>query len=185
MVPGLCTQNWLFNASTLAAAAVAAQLEAARLLRLDRHQHAGGQREQAAEIVGGHRRAPSLGGVGEPRGVDGQRAAVGQVQAVQRIAAALVIDAAHDQPAALPHVVLAGGRARRAGEDDRRPASDPVPRPAPPSTSTHAPPLPLPCRARNSTPVRQSRDAHRRGAARPLPLGPLVLSWSAKIGRPG
>src|SRR5206468_11784549 len=39
------------------------------------------------------------------------------MQAIERIAAALVIDAAHDEMSALSHIILTRRRAGRAGED--------------------------------------------------------------------
>lgn len=91
-------------------AAVPAQFEAARLLCLDWHQHARGKREQAAEVVRPDRCRIFRGGIRETRRIDTQCPAIGQMQAVERIAAAFVINAAYDKPAAAADVVLSGSR---------------------------------------------------------------------------
>ena len=168
-------QNWLFKRQHAGVAAVAAQLEAAARLRLHRHQHAGGEGEQAAEVVGGDGGRRGRGGVGEPRGVDAQRAAVGQAQAVQGIAAALVIDAAHDQASALAHIILARRRTGRAGED-----ADLVGGALRVGAAQHFHPAPAVAAALKAAEehigVVQAADPKRGGVGAALAPGPLALS---------
>src|SRR5438477_2016551 len=97
-------------------AAVPAQLETAAVFRFHRYQNTRSEREQAAEVVGGHRRRPGRSGIGKPRRIDAQRAPVGQVESVERIAAPLVVNTAHDQASSVLYAILARRRSGRAGE---------------------------------------------------------------------